>query len=176
MPDLAGKLPGRGAWATADRDLICKAITGNAFSRAFRAQTRMPTDPAAFVDDLAGFSRKRCLNKLGLLRRAGHLTTGFEKSREVLKKGRAGAYIEASDGAADGRGKLASVIRAACPGLETVAWFAREDLGAALGLDDAVHVIIHQGQAAGFLYEANRYAGLAGLGVACRGKEQEKTG
>ena len=49
---------------------------------------------------------RRLLAGLGLARRAGELVLGFEKVSTALKAGRVAVLAEASDGAADGRGKL----------------------------------------------------------------------
>ena len=50
--------------------------------------------------------KRRCLETIGLARRAGIAVAGFEKVREALKHGKAGVLLAASDGAEDGRAKV----------------------------------------------------------------------
>ena len=40
VPDIAGKLPGRGLWVDADRGLLSQAIAKSAFSRAALMSSR----------------------------------------------------------------------------------------------------------------------------------------
>ena len=44
VPDIAARLPGRGAWITARRDALAEANKRKAFGRAFRGKGRV--DPA----------------------------------------------------------------------------------------------------------------------------------
>ena len=44
-PDLAARLPGRGAWVTASREAIELAVKKGAFSRAFKAQVKVAPGP-----------------------------------------------------------------------------------------------------------------------------------
>src|SRR5215217_42981 len=75
-PDLARKLPGRGIWVAADRGSVEQAAKKNLFSRAAKAKLVTPPDLADQVEMLL---RRRLLSGLGLARRAGELTCGFEK-------------------------------------------------------------------------------------------------
>ncbi len=50
FPDLANKLPGRGIWVTASRDLIAKAAAKGLFSRGAKAPARAPDDLVAQVE------------------------------------------------------------------------------------------------------------------------------
>src|SRR5450432_2648570 len=104
--DPAERLPGRGLWLSAGRDIVETAVAKGLFSKAAGERVSAPADLAAQVERLLG---QRCLALMGLARRAGQLRTGFEKVREDLKAGRAALLLAASDGAADGRGKLAAL-------------------------------------------------------------------
>src|SRR5262249_56032869 len=46
VPDLKRKLPGRGAWVTARRDVLAMAVKRGAFARAFRADVKVAPDLA----------------------------------------------------------------------------------------------------------------------------------
>lgn len=153
-PDLAGRLPGRGAWVTATREALAKATKARAFSRAFKAEARTPEDLAASVE--AGLA-KAALSALGLGRRAGEAAVGFDQARRLLEAGKAAALVSAADGAEDGKRKL----KALAPGLPFFGRFESRELSAALGRDGVVHVALKKGPAAArFIREARRLEGF----------------
>ncbi len=163
-PDIAGKLPGRGAWVSSSRDAVDQAVRKNAFARAFRRPVTAPEDLA---DQVETALRKSALSVLGLARRAGDVAVGFEKVRAALKDGGVAALVEAADGAADGRRKLAAQRGSA----RVVEIFAGSELSAALGFDGAVHVALKDGPgAARFLRELRR---LEGFGREARNVEEQ---
>ena len=41
VPDVAGRLPGRGVWLTAERPMIEKAVEKRLFSRGFKTQANV---------------------------------------------------------------------------------------------------------------------------------------
>lgn len=139
-PDFSGKLPGRGAWVSGSRDAVETAAKKNLFARALKAAAPAPDDLADRTD--AGLARA-ALSALGLARRTGDALIGFEKVRDLLKTSKAAVLIAASDGAEDGRRKLA----AAAQTTPVYALFSRDELAAALGCD-GVHVAITKGPAA----------------------------
>ena len=63
IPDLEGRLPGRGLWITARRDIVARAIAKNAFARAAQAPVAVPGDLA---DRLESLLVRRCIDHLGL--------------------------------------------------------------------------------------------------------------
>jgi hypothetical protein len=141
VPDLDGRLPGRGMWLSAERNVLDKAVAANLFGRAARAPARAEADLAGQVERLLV---SRALDCLGLARRAGQVSMGFEQVRACLRSAAAGLLIAASDGAADGRRKL----RALAPDLPVVTAFSKAELGAALGRDGVVHVALAPGRLA----------------------------
>lgn len=158
VPDLAGKLPGRGVWLTADRALVDRAVKKRLFSRGFRTQARVPGDLA---DRLEALMAERLIGLIGLARKAGQAVTGFEKVRERLKTGKVGALLEATDGAADGREKLARLAEGAAGGVPIIEVLTGRELGLAFGRDFAIHAALDRG---GFadraIAEALRLGGL----------------
>ena len=107
-PDLARKLPGRGLWVAADRASVETAAKKGLFARAAKAKLSAPADLA---DQVEALLKRRLLSGLGLARKAGELTSGFEKVLAAIAAGKAAWLIEASDGAADGRRKLLAAPR-----------------------------------------------------------------
>jgi predicted RNA-binding protein YlxR (DUF448 family)/ribosomal protein L30E len=153
-PDLEARLPGRGMWLSADRNVINKAVAKNLFARAARAPACAAAD---LVDQVERLLTRRALATLGLARRAGQVALGFEQVRQALRAGSAAVLVAASDGAADGRRKL----RRLAPDLPLIVAFSSVELGAALGRDSVVHVAVAPGGLAQrLLQDAERLAGF----------------
>lgn len=146
VPDLARKLPGRGIWVAADRASVSTAAKKGLFARAAKAQLKASPDLADQVQNLL---RARLLSGLGLARRAGDLTSGFEKVSSAIHSGKAAWLIEASDGAADGRRKILSLSRKQSPQPGVLGVFTSSELGLALGLENVIHTAFLAGRAAG---------------------------
>jgi uncharacterized protein len=154
VPDVAGKLPGRGLWLTPRRDIVATAIAKRHFARAAR-------QPVAVDDDLAdrieGLLAARCRDEMALARRAGQAVMGFAQVEAALTNGRAAVLLAASDGAADGRAKL----RALAPALPVVEQLTAAELGAAFGREHVVHAALAPGRlATALLADAARLAGF----------------
>jgi predicted RNA-binding protein YlxR (DUF448 family)/ribosomal protein L30E len=150
VPDLDECLPGRGLWLSAERDMVNTAYAKGLFSRAARHGVEVSADLA---EQLEGLMVRRCLDLLGLARRAGEVAAGFDKAQAWLREGKGGVILQARDGAADGREK----IKAIAPGMTTVDLFEARELGQALGRDNAVHVVLAHGRLAeSLMTEAGR--------------------
>jgi len=159
VPDLEEKLPGRGLWLTARGDIIRRACAENTFSKAARRNVKVPAD---LPDRLAALIDSRCLDMIGLARRSGAAVAGFEKVRAALETGNVALRIEASDGADDGREKLAR----RATGVETLSLWTADRLGAPFGRERVVHAAILAGGLADRLSrEAQRCAGIQSEGA-----------
>lgn len=154
VPDLAERLPGRGVWLTADRALVEKIEKKNLFARAFRMAVPRPEGLADLLERLIV---ERLVGTIGLARKAGQAVTGFEKTKLRLDSGRTGVLWAASDGAEDGRRKLAR-IAGETPLIECL---TSAELGLAFGRVFAIHAALDRG---GFadraLRDARRLEGL----------------
>ncbi|SBW08452.1 conserved hypothetical protein [uncultured Alphaproteobacteria bacterium] len=136
VPDVDERLPGRGFWLSARRDVVETAVKRKAFPRAARRAVAVPEDLA---DRLERLLLRRCLDSLGLARRSGVAVCGFDKVAEAIAAG-SGWLIAAKDGGADGLRKIGQVerrsaqtVRHAEPALTAA------ELGAAFARDRAVH-------------------------------------
>ena len=138
VPDVDGRLPGRGMWLSADRNVLNRAIAANLFARAARMRVQVRADLAEQVERLLV---SRALDCLGLARRAGQVAMGFDQVRACLRSSSAAVLIAAADSAADGRRKL----RQLAPGVPVITAFSKAELGAALGRDGIVHVAVAPG-------------------------------
>lgn len=159
LPDVAARLPGRGMWLSARADVIDSPRARGALARAGKAAgvagaIRVP-------DDLAGQTRAalaaRIADLVGLARRAGQAVAGHARVTEWIASGRVGLLVQAADGAAAGRGKMARQA----PGAMVVAPLEAAELGRMFGRDHAVHVAIAPGRLAGLIAEdCRRLAGM----------------
>jgi hypothetical protein len=138
VPDVDGRLPGRGMWLSADRNVLNRAIVANLFARAARMRVQVRADLAEQVERLLV---SRALDCLGLARRAGQVAMGFDQVRACLRSSSAAVLLAAADSAADGRRKL----RQLAPGVPVITAFSKAELGAALGRDGIVHVAVAPG-------------------------------
>ncbi len=152
VPDIAGKLPGRGLWVAARRDDIDLACDKNLFARAAHTQVTVPDGLSDLVGNLL---RQNCLGLIGLSRKAGDLITGFEKVKSCLGAGHAAVLICAADAGSDGREKLFRFAK----DLPKIRVFSSADLSAALGRENVVHIALKDGGLAHRLVkEAHRLA------------------
>jgi predicted RNA-binding protein YlxR (DUF448 family)/ribosomal protein L30E len=157
VPDLAGKLPGRGAWLTAERKLAETAVRKRLFNRAFRRPVTVADD---LPDRLEALLAERLVTLIALARKAGQAVTGFEKTRARLAEGRPAVLVTAADAAADGRAKIE---RAAPAGTARITLLGSGELGLAFGRDFAIHAALDAGGIAErALIEAERLAGFRG--------------
>ena len=154
IPDIAGRAPGRGIWLSADRDSVKTALSRKLFARAARQSLVIDPELESKIELLLV---TRCVELIGLARRAGQAVAGFEKVRARLKHGDAGTLLAALDGAEDGREKL----RRLAPGQTVLACLTSEELGRAFGRDHAVHAVLAPGAlAAKFELEARKLNGF----------------
>lgn len=153
FPDLAEKLPGRGIWVSADRDVIRKAVAKNLFSRAAKAPAKAPENLADLVE--AGLAH-RTVELISLTRKAGRAVVGFEKVKGWLAEGKAKVLLQASDGSDRGKGKLWTP-----PGGRWFGCLTSSELGLAFGRDHAIHgALAAGGLTPRVIREAARLAGL----------------
>jgi uncharacterized protein len=154
VPDLDGKLPGRGYYVSPERALIERAETKGLIRRASGGEVE-----PGLAQRLEALVLQRLIDRVALARKAGRAVTGFEKVREHLKSGGdAGAVLlEASDGAKDGRQKLVHLA----PGAQVVDCLKASELAQAFGREYAVHCYVARGAfAVRILADAARLKGL----------------
>jgi uncharacterized protein len=157
VPDILGRLPGRGIYVSADRALIDKAAKKGLFARAARKPVKAPEGLADLVEKLIA---QRVVELLSMARKAGEAVTGYEKVKDWLVKGTAVTLIQASDGSERGKTKLhAPDGKDGFIGVLT----ARE-IGLAFGRERAIHAALAAGGLrTRVVEEAAKLAGLRGL-------------
>lgn len=138
VPDVMGRLPGRGLYVASDPALIAKAAQKGLFSRAARQPVKAPDGLAEQVESLLA---KRVLELLSLGRKAGQAVTGYEKVKEWLVKGQAIALIQASDGSERGKSKLRPPERKN----GFIGCLTSQEMGLAFGREHAIHAALAAG-------------------------------
>ena len=149
VPDIAGKLPGRGVWVSANRACVEQAVNKRLFSRGLKKAVQAAADLPALVDTLL---EQRALAALGFARKAGECITGLGKVERALIGGRASAVLHATDGAPDGLRKLqnartaASHMHPSSPKVFRI--FTEPQMSLALGATNVIHAALVRGGAA----------------------------
>jgi predicted RNA-binding protein YlxR (DUF448 family) len=144
-PDLARKLPGRGLWVACDRTSVEIAQRKGLFSRAAKMKLIAPAELPGLVERLLV---TRLLAGLGLARKAGEIEWGYERVQAAIRAGRAAVWIEAADGAADGRRKLDALTRKLEHPPRLIGLFAAAELSLALGVENVIHSAFLAGRGA----------------------------
>jgi predicted RNA-binding protein YlxR (DUF448 family)/ribosomal protein L30E len=159
VPDVAAKLPGRGAWVEASKVAIAAAVEKKLFGRTAKANVVATSDlptrtEAALVARMVG--------DLGIARRSGKLVLGFDNVLRQLEGPKPPkVLIEAMDGSKDGKRKLyasAHRLELECVVVETL---TSAELGLALGRENVIHAAVQPGGLAERLtFDAERLSGF----------------
>jgi uncharacterized protein len=159
VPDIAAKLPGRGIWVTAERAVLAQAVAKNAFAKAAKASVKTAPDLVALVEKLLV---QHMQSDLGLARRAALLVLGFDNVlRGLGEKVPPRALVEASEGAEDGRRKLAAAAVSRGLRIETIDCLSRAELSLALGRENVIHAAVKRGPLAErLIFDSARLAGF----------------
>lgn len=158
LADVAGALPGRGAWVDASRAAIEAAQKRQAFSKAFRQKT---DSASSLADQIEALLETRALHSLGLARKAGQALSGFDVALDFIGRKRPLAIIAAADSAADGREALYRAAQGRYGDIYRIGMFSAAALGMALGRASVVHVCLSDGGAArAFVALSQKLAGF----------------
>jgi uncharacterized protein len=144
VPDLKGKLPGRGVWVTATHDALGEAIKRKAFARGFKRDVRLPAD---LLERTGHLLEQAALDALAMAGKASFVVAGFAKVENALAHDDVIALIHASDAAADGVRKLdaASHRKPRTTPVAIIRAFTSAQLDLALGRPNVVHAALLAG-------------------------------
>jgi predicted RNA-binding protein YlxR (DUF448 family) len=180
-PDLAHKLPGRGAYVVMNKEKVGEAAKKNAFSKAFKQSV---TIPQGLAETIATMLRKQVVEALAIANKAGLASFGYENVLKLATSRKAKMIIHASEGSERGFSKINSAISAeltlemneplhfsAKSGKEaneknaTVLRFLNGDeLALATGKSGITHIGLKEGQALRLLLErAQKYQHYVGI-------------
>jgi len=138
VPDILGRLPGRGIYVSADRVSIEKAVKKGLFARAARQPVKTPDDMVGLIDSLLA---RRVVDLVSMARKASRAVTGYEKVKDWLKKGQVATLVQAMDGSEKGREKL----RPPNGPDSLIDCLSAGELGLAFGRERAIHVALGAG-------------------------------
>ncbi len=137
VPDVAGKLPGRGIWVSATPDAIALAVDKGLFARAARTKVTVPDGLVALVEQALA---RRVIDLISMARKSGDAIAGYEKVKTALDKGEVKILAQASDGSERGKGKLNTPRDG-----KWLGWLTSDELGLAFGRQTVIHAAIRSG-------------------------------
>ncbi len=153
VPDLLGKLPGRGYYVSARRSVLEEAVKKRVFARGAKGPV---TVPEGLVDEIDRQLARRVTDLIAMARKAGLAIAGFEKVKAALTNDRVKVLLQASDGSARGKGKLWTP--------EGARWFGcltADELGLAFGRSHVIHgALLAGGLTTRVVEEAAKLRGL----------------
>ncbi len=137
VADVAGKLPGRGVWVTADRATIAQAMKKKAFARGLKQQVSVDE---GLADEVEKQLARRVVDLISLARKSGQAVAGYEKVKDWLSKEEARVLIQASDGSGRGKSKLSTPHFG-----RYIGWLTADELGMAFGRQTVIHAALASG-------------------------------
>lgn len=156
VPDILGKLPGRGAYVAAERSAIDRAVAKKLFARAFKQPVQMPE---ALADEVERQLVRRVVTLISLARKSGDAIAGYEKVKDWLIKEQAQVLVQAVDGSGRGKSKLSTPHFGSYIGC-----LSADELGMAFGRQTVIHAALASGGLSKrVVEEAQRLQGMRGL-------------
>ena len=145
-PDLKARLPGRGAWVSAQYEVVERAARKGAFAHALKSGAVAADDLA---DQVLHLLEQRALGAIGLAARSGAVVTGFSKVDRALRQADLEIVFCARDAAADSRRKIDQAL-AASPSAKPHQChaFSGQQLSLALGRPNVIHAGVAAGRTA----------------------------
>jgi predicted RNA-binding protein YlxR (DUF448 family) len=137
VPDILGKLPGRGIWVSADRAAIEKAASKGLFARSAKQKVSVPE---GLADEVEKQIARRVIELISLARKSGSAVAGYEKVKDWLSKEEAKVLIQAVDGSGRGKTKLSTPHYGSYIG-----WLSADELGLAFGRQTVIHGALASG-------------------------------
>jgi len=161
VPDVAGRLPGRGLWVTPDPDAIARALDRKLFARAAKRPVIAPPGADGTPLDGAGLAAltgrlliRRAIEQVMLARRAGTAIAGFDAVRIWLQRegalasaSRPALLVTAADAAPHGRDRLARLAAGVlgADAFATCEALTADELGEAFARERTVHILVAPG-------------------------------
>ena len=154
VPDVVGKLPGRGIYVSSTRSALEAATKKGAFSRAAKQAVNVPD---GLVDEVERQVTRRVIELISLARKSGDAVAGYEKVKDFLDREDAKVLLQAEDGSSRGKSKLSTPHRG-----HYIGWLTADELGAAFGRQTVIHgALASGGLTQRVVEEANRLRGFA---------------
>lgn len=156
VPDLLGKLPGRGVYVAADRAALEMTVKKALFSRGFKQPAKAAPE---LIDQIDAMLIRRVTDLISLVRKSGDAIAGYEKVKDWLMRETAHVLIQASDGSERGKSKLSTPYKGVFIGFLTA-----DELGMAFGRQTVIHAALASGGLTPrVVEEAQRLQGVRGI-------------
>lgn len=156
VPDLLGKLPGRGVYVAADRAALETTVKKGLFSRGFKQPAKAAPE---LIDQIDAMLIRRVTDLISLARKSGDAIAGYEKVKDWLMRETAHVLIQASDGSERGKSKLSTPYKGVFIGFLTA-----DELGMAFGRQTVIHAALASGGLTPrVVEEAQRLQGVRGI-------------
>jgi len=153
VPDIVGKLPGRGIYVTANRQALDKAAKKGLFNRAAKQPVTLQD---GLPDEVEKQLARRVVDLISLARKSGDAVAGYEKVKDFLGRDDAQVLLQAEDGSARGKSKLSTPHFG-----YYIGWLTADELGAAFGRQTVIHgALASGGLTQRVVEEANRLRGM----------------
>lgn len=137
VPDLAGKLPGRGIYVSSERAALETAVQKKLFARSAKQPVSVPE---GLVQKVEQQMARRVVDLISLARKSGQAVAGYEKVKSWLDREDARVLIQASDGSARGKSKLSTPHFG-----KFIGWLTADELGLAFGRQTVIHCALASG-------------------------------
>ncbi len=146
VPDLAERLPRRGAWvaATSLASVESSALV-SALKRALKVETLHPeVCGKTLIQNTQVALTARILSELGLARRSGLVVSGEQQVRAIVQERgeQVRILLQATDGAEDGVNKIVRLMHHRAQDCLCLQVFSAEEQGHALGRNSVVHIVV----------------------------------
>ncbi len=153
VPDILGKLPGRGVYVAAERAAVDKAVAKKLFARGLKTQVQIPE---GLTDEVERQLARRVVDLISLARKSGAAVAGYEKVKDWLSKEEALILLQAVDGSGRGKSKLSTPHFG-----HYIGWLTADELGLAFGRETVIHAALASGGLAQrVVEEAQRLRGV----------------
>ena len=130
FPDIARKLPGRGAYTCYSRSCLASAISKRQFSRSFKGEvTLLPADE--LISMITRLQEERITSFISMANKAGKAVSGSDKVMDALRKGTVALLVLAGDISQDSRSRFTAIAEKT--GVKVIDFSLKERLGATLG-------------------------------------------
>jgi len=161
VPDLDGRLPGRGAYCCNSRACVEKALKNKGFVRSFKADIEVSASPELPVM-LERLMREKILGCLGLANKAGKIISGGSMVSDAIRgKTKPGIVLVAEDVSESIGEKIVELAK--INGIPCKKLLSKDEFGAILGKAPRSAVAVKQG---GFVErlacEIDRYRNFLG--------------
>lgn len=147
VPDLAGKLPGRGVWIQAKSTALELAMKNGGFKRGLKSNVDVSPE---LLSQTTALLKSKLLSLMPMAMKAGQIHIGFDQVKAAAQTEILAWRVEALDGSEGGRGKIRVLTRAVSLELgqkptPVIGCFTSNQLGQSIGRPDIVHAAIKKG-------------------------------